>query len=101
MLSSFLSYIAKWNSPYNPLRMRGYFDTKSDSKLQKIRLLMWWFKRKWPPKKVALLGGVALLGWVWSCWRKPNSVQVGFEVSYTFMLCPVSQTTYYCLLVNI
>ena len=53
------------------------------------------------PKGVALLGAMALLGWVWPCWSKPNSVQVGFEDSYMFMLCPVSQITYYCLLVNI
>ena len=34
------------------------------------------------PQGVALLGGVALLEWVWPCWRKCVTVGAGFEVSY-------------------
>ena len=32
------------------------------------------------PQEEALLGGVALLEWVWPCWRKGVTVGVGFEV---------------------
>ena len=31
---------------------------------------------------VALLGGVALMEWIWACWRKCVTVGVGFEVFY-------------------
>lgn len=58
---------------------------------------MWWLKRKWPPKGVALLGDMALLGWVKPCWRKCVTMEVGFEVSYMLRLYPVSQTTFCCL----
>ena len=33
------------------------------------------------PWGVALLGGMALLEWVWPCWRKCVTVEAGFEVS--------------------
>ena len=51
---------------------------------------------------MALLGGVALLEWVWPCWRKCVTVEVGFEVSYaqampsvthSLLLLPADQDT--------
>lgn len=33
-------------------------------------------------KGVTLLGGVALLEWVWPCWRNCVNVGMQFEVSY-------------------
>ena len=41
-----------------------------------------WFERKWLPKGIALLGGMALLEYIWPSWRKYVTVGVGFEVSY-------------------
>ena len=36
-------------------------------------------------RRFGLVGvGVALLEWVWPCWRKCVTVEVGFEVSYMF-----------------
>ena len=37
---------------------------------------------------MALLGGVALLEWVWPCWRKFITLRVGFEAPM-LKLCPV------------
>ena len=43
---------------------------------------VWWFDRKWLPKGVILLGGVALLEELWLCWKQCVIVEAGFEVSY-------------------
>ena len=49
-------------------------------------------------KKYGLVGvGVALLEWVWPCWRKCVTIQAGFEVSdiicmaHSLSLLPVDQ----------
>ena len=39
---------------------------------------------------VALLGGMALLEWVWPCWRKCITLEVGFEGSYTQAMLSVN-----------
>ena len=46
--------------------------------------------KKMTPKGVALLGGVALLEWVWSYWRKCVTVKADFKVSYAQAMPSIS-----------
>ena len=55
------------------------------------------FERKWPPKGMVVLRGVAFLEWVWSCRNKCVTMEVGCEVSHVLKPYPVRQYTFCCL----
>ena len=49
-------------------------------------------------RRCGLVGvGVALLEWVWPCWRKCVTVGAGFEVSYVQAMPSVEQPPPCCL----